>query len=162
LGEEPAGGGTARYVDSSLERIQVKAQGLSDRYTITCNGHALPLMHTGRNGESVAGVRYRAWQPPSCLHPTIPTDTPLTFDVVDKWNRRSVGGCQYHIEHPGGLNTQVYPINSLEAESRRASRFFEFGHTGKSIEVRPPVVNNEYPGTLDLRLLRSPTPAGHR
>ncbi|HSG69426.1 MAG TPA: transglutaminase family protein, partial [Planctomycetaceae bacterium] len=129
LGEEPAGGGTARYVDSSLERIQVKAQGLSDRYTVTCNGHALPLTHTGQNGEFVAGVRYRAWQPPSCLHPTIPTDTPLTFDVVDRWNRRSLGGCQYHIEHPGGLNTQVYPVNSLEAESRRASRFFEFGHT---------------------------------
>jgi uncharacterized protein (DUF2126 family)/transglutaminase-like putative cysteine protease len=151
LGEEPAGGGTARYVDSSVERIQVKARGLSDRYAITCNGFPLPLAPTGRSGEFVAGVRYRAWQPPSCLHPTIRVDTPLTFDLVDRWNRRSLGGCQYHIEHPGGLNTQVYPVNSLEAESRRASRFFEFGHSGNTIEVRPPLVHNEYPCTLDLR-----------
>lgn len=152
LGEEPAGGGTARYVDSSVERIQIKVQGLTDRYTVTCNGREVPLTNTGRNGEYVAGVRYRAWQPPSCLHPTITTDTPLTVDLVDKWNHRSIGGCQYHIEHPGGLNVQTYPINSLEAESRRASRFFEYGHSGNRIELCSPVVNNEYPYTLDLRL----------
>ena len=154
LGEEPAGGGTARYVDSSVERIQVKVNGLSERYTVTCNGHPLPLAHTGQNLEYVAGVRYRAWQPPSCLHPTITTDTPLTFDIIDKWNNRSIGGCQYHIEHPGGLNAQDYPVNSLEAESRRAARFFEFGHSGNSIEVRRSVPHNEYPNTLDLRQMQ--------
>ncbi|TWT58691.1 hypothetical protein KOR42_20730 [Thalassoglobus neptunius] len=152
LGEEPAGGGTARYVDSSVERLQVKVNGLWDRYSVTCNSRTLPLSPTGRNGEFAAGVRYRAWQPPSCLHPTISVHTPLIVDIVDTWNNRSIGGCQYHIEHPGGLNQSSYPVNSLEAESRRASRFFEFGHTGNRIDFRPAVVNNEYPHTLDLRL----------
>lgn len=152
LGEEPAGGGTARYVDSSVERVQVKVCGLRDRYTVTCNSRRLPLVATRRNGEYVAGVRYRAWQPPSCLHPTIGIHSPLVFDIVDTGNHRSIGGCQYHIEHPGGLNQGVYPINSLEAESRRASRFFEFGHTGNRIDLAPLSINNEYPHTLDLRL----------
>lgn len=151
LGEEPAGGATARYVDSSVERIQVRVQGMTEQYTVTCNGHRLPLVPTGRNGEYVAGVRYRAWQPPSCLHPTIPIDAPLTFDIVDCWNQISIGGCKYHIEHPGGLNDQNYPINSLEAESRRAARFFEFGQSGKLIDLRPSEHQNEYPNTLDLR-----------
>lgn len=151
LGEEPAGGGTARYVDSSVERLQVKVSGMNERYTITCNGQIVPLVSTGRNGEFAAGVRYRAWQPPSCLHPSIHVHTPLTFDIVDLWNQRTIRGCQYHVEHPGGLNTGTFPINSLEAESRRASRFFEFGHTGKTIDLSPPKLNNEYPYTLDLR-----------
>ncbi len=154
LGEEPAGGATARYVDSSLERLQVKVQGLTDQYTICCNGHQLPLTPTGRNGEFVAGVRYRAWQPPSCLHPTIPIDAPLTIDIVDLWNKRSIGGCQYHIEHPGGTNSSSYPVNALEAESRRASRFFTTAHTGGRIEPAPQIVSNEYPCTLDLRRAR--------
>lgn len=154
LGEEPAGGSTARYVDSSLERMQVKVNGLSDRYTVACNGIRLPLVPTGRNGEYVAGIRYRAWQPPSCLHPTIPIDTPLTVEIVDLWNSRSIGGCQYHVEHPGGSNSPTYPVNALEAESRRASRFFKTGHTGGRIELPPQFVNNEYPCTLDLRRSR--------
>lgn len=154
LGEEPAGGGTARYVDSSLERMQVKVEGLTDRHTVFCNGRPVPLTPTGRNGEFIAGVRYRAWQPPSCLHPTIPVDTPLTFDIVDKWEGLSIGGCQYYVEHPGGLNNQIFPINSLEAESRRAARFFQIGHTGNSYQVFSPAINNEYPFTLDLRVSR--------
>ncbi len=152
LGEEPAGGATSRFVDSSVERLEVKAGGLNpERYSIVCNGRAVPLHPTGVEGEYVAGVRYRAWQPPSCLHPTIPVDTPLVFDIVDRWNDRSVGGCKYHIDHPGGLNPGTFPINALEAESRRASRFFKMGHTGGAVRVRPEPPNPEFPLTLDLR-----------
>lgn len=155
LGEEPGGGGTTRYVDSSVERIQVKATGLNERYTVTCNSYPIPLISTGEVGQSVGGVRYRAWQPPSCLHPLMPVDTPLVFDIVDRWNHRSVGGCQYHVEHPGGLNVGTYPVNSLEAESRRAARFFEFGHTGERINTQTFHQNADYPSTLDLRFCRS-------
>jgi uncharacterized protein (DUF2126 family) len=152
LGEEPAGGATARYVDSSVERLEVKVQGLNtERYSITVNGREIPLHPTGVEGEYVAGVRYRAWQPPSCLHPTIPVDTPLMFDLVDRWNQRSVGGCKYHIDHPGGLNPAQFPVNALEAESRRASRFFKMGHTGGTVHVNSEPVNPEFPMTLDLR-----------
>ncbi|MGD9853682.1 MAG: DUF2126 domain-containing protein [Planctomycetaceae bacterium] len=155
LGEEPAGGGTTRYVDSSIERMQVLVNGAStERYVVTCNGFPLPLQPTGTAGESVAGVRFRAWQPPSCLHPTIPIDAPLTFDVVDKWQSRSLGGCTYSVEHPGGLNPSAFPVNVLEAESRRASRFFKHGHTPGPITVRPHSVQASFPLTLDLRRAR--------
>ncbi len=153
LGEEPGAGGTARYVDSSVERVEAKVTGFNAaRFAVTCNGRKLPLQATGTPGEYVAGVRYRAWQPPSCLHPTIPVHAPLVFDIVDQWQGRSLGGCQYHVGHPGGLNPASYPINTLEAESRRAGRFLKMGHTGGSLAVvdeSPPV---DYPCTLDLRL----------
>jgi hypothetical protein len=136
LGEEPGTGGTTRYVDSSVERIQAKVSGwFSQRYSVTCNGFELPWQATPRNGEYIAGVRYRAWQPPSCLHPLIPVHTPLVFDIVDRALGRSLGGCRYHIDHPGGLNPGVYPINALEAESRRAARFFRMGHTGGAVTL---------------------------
>ena len=155
LGEESTGAGTSRYVDSSVERMQVKVQGNFDhRHIITCNGRKVPLHPTGTQGEFVAGIRYRAWQPPSCLHPTITSDDPLVFDVVDTHNQRSVAGCRYHVGHPGGLNPESFPVNAYEAESRRAGRFVDFGHTGGKIDVPQGEPNAQFPMTLDLRRSR--------
>ena len=155
LGEESTAGGTARYVDSSLERVEVKVEGQTgDRYAVTCNGRPLPLAATGNWGEAVAGVRYRAWGPPSALHPTIPPHVPLAFDIVDTWSGRSIGGCRYHVAHPGGRNFEVFPINAYEAEGRRLARFDAEGHTAGAMAIKPESVNPDYPCTLDLR--RSP------
>jgi uncharacterized protein (DUF2126 family)/transglutaminase-like putative cysteine protease len=152
LGEEAGGGGTARYVDSSLERLQVKVRGLTDpRFLVTCNGRRLPLHPTGTAGQFVAGVRYRAWQPPSCLHPTIGVHVPLVFDLVDSWSERSIGGCAWHVAHPGGRHFERFPVNANEAESRRMARFFAMGHTPGRWAIPPVEQNRDYPLTLDLR-----------
>jgi len=152
LGEEPGLGGTVRYVDSSLERVQVKARGFTDsRHVISVGGVAVPLHPTGTNGEYVAGVRYRAWQPPNCLHPNIGLHTPLVFDLVDTWNGRSIGGCTYHVVHPGGRHYETFPVNAYEAESRRLARFFRLGHTPGPIQPRTAPPSREFPFTLDLR-----------
>lgn len=174
LGEEMHSGGTSRYVDSSLEKIQLKVTGLTDsRYIVSCNGCRIPLHNTGTHGEYVAGIRFRAWQPPSALHPTIGIDSPLVFDVIDSWNGRSIGGCTYFVSHPGGRSYDTFPVNSYEAESRRVSRFWNYGHTPSTLnppqeimslgryfytgrpsaqmEPPPEEVNSEYPYTLDLR-----------
>ena len=179
LGEEVRSGGTARYVDSSLERLQIKISGLTDsRYILLCNGFRIPMKNTGVQGEYVTGVRYKAWKPESSLHPTIDVDTPLVIDLFDTWSKKSVAACQYHVAHPGGRTYQTFPVNSYEAEARRVSRFFDFGHT---IEISEPtvqspaavgrfitktIVHNEYhegehefipefPNTMDLRFFSS-------
>lgn len=174
LGEEMSSQGTARFVDSSVERLQVKIKGMTDsRYAVVCNGHRVPLNPTGVQGEFVAGVRYRAWQPPSALHPTIGVHSPLVFDIIDTWNGRSIGGCTYHVVHPGGRSYDAFPVNAFEAEGRRIARFRTNEHTPGKLEPKPvsekqvqfypegsppqpmqppaETVNADYPYTLDLR-----------
>jgi uncharacterized protein (DUF2126 family)/transglutaminase-like putative cysteine protease len=152
LGEEGTAAGTVRYVDSSVERVEVKVRGMTDdRHLIAVNGRRIPLHPTGTHGEYVAGVRYRAWQPPSALHPTIGVHSPLVFDLFDRWNDRAVAGCTYHVSHPGGRAHETFPRNGFEAEGRRVARFMSFGHTpGK--QLPPPLTTTrEFPFTLDLR-----------
>ncbi|MGB7389072.1 MAG: transglutaminase family protein [Pseudomonas neustonica] len=152
LGEEVSGGGTARYVDSSVERMEVKVRDFNAaRYTLTCNGFKVPLQPTGVSGEAVAAVRFRAWQPPSALHPMITIHAPLVFDLVDNWNQRSVGGCTYHVVHPGGRGYETFPVNANEAEARRMTRFWHYGHTQGSMANIRQAPGQEYPHTLDLR-----------
>jgi uncharacterized protein (DUF2126 family)/transglutaminase-like putative cysteine protease len=152
LGEETSAGGTARNVDSSVERMQVKVAGMiDDRFIVLCNDRRVPLHPTGTPGEFVAGVRYRAWQPPSCLHPNIPVHSPLVFDIVDTWSGRAIGGCTYHVSHPGGRANEQFPVNAYEAESRRLARFSSTGHTPGMKSVPPEERNPDFPFTLDLR-----------
>lgn len=177
LGEEMSSGGTARFVDSSVEKIQLKVFGfVEERYSILCNGVKVPLRSTSTKGVYVAGVKYKAWSPPSALHPTVGVDVPLVFDIVDAWNGKSIAGCTYHVAHPGGRAYDTFPINAYEAEGRRISRFWDNGHSQGPITPQPYfsgiarylssnekpgtydipkiVVDKEHPNTLDLRKFR--------
>jgi len=159
LGEESSAGGTARYVDSSVERLQVRTIGADrQRHLVTCNGHPIPMLPTDNPDVAVAGVRYRAWQPPSALHPTITVDTPLRFELVDLSTGTSRGGCTYHVSHPGGRAYDTPPVNAVEAESRRSRRFEAHGFTPGRIDLADlrekqarQSTDIGAPGILDLR-----------
>ena len=163
LGEESTATGTARYVDSSVERIQIRIIGADrHRYVVTVNGYPVPLLATNNPDIHVGGVRYKAWQPPSALHPTITVDVPLRIELIDLTTGTSRGGCTYHVAHPGGMAYDEPPVNAVAAESRRARRFEATGFTPGKLDLSDLrekqariFTDIGAPGILDLRRVRT-------
>ncbi len=175
LGEEASAQRQARVVDSAVERLQVTCRRFDPgKYVMTCNGRALPMQSTGEAGTYVAGVRFKAWKSAFGLHPAIDVHAPLVFDLVDRALGRSVGGCVYHVAHPGGRAYDTFPVNAYEAEARRIARFWSWGHSAGDSQapawvrelqqrhgmsdvdsLREPIAepNPDFPCTLDLRRL---------
>lgn len=152
MGEEVNISGVSRSVDSSVERLEVKVSGLvKDHHIVTCNGVALPMQSTSQQGVFISGLRFKAWAPYSSLHPTIPVHSPLKFDIIDKNLNRSLGGCTYHVMHPGGRSYETLPVNENEAEGRCLSRFQAMGHSPGLVKYIPARINPDFPCTLDLR-----------
>ncbi len=152
LGEEMSTTGTARFVDSSMERVEARVEGLvPERHVVTVNGHLLPMRATGTAGEHVGGVRFRAWAPPHSLHPHLGIQHPLRFDVIDTWAKRSLGACAYHVWHPEGRGYGTPPLTRFEASARRAQRFTVEGQAAYPVGIRPAAAHADAPYTLDLR-----------
>jgi uncharacterized protein (DUF2126 family) len=152
MGEEPSGGGVSRSVDATVERVEVRTTGLiPDRHVLACNGRRVPLAPTRDAGVQVAGVRFKAWAQPSSLHPKMAVHAPLVFDVIDLVHEKSLGGCTYHVAHPGGRSFDTFPVNENEAEGRRLARFEAMGYTPGKLKIPTPERNSEFPVTLDLR-----------
>jgi uncharacterized protein (DUF2126 family) len=152
LGEETTATGTARYVDSSVERVEILADGLvPERHRVLVNGQALPLVPTGKAGQYVGGVRFRAWAPPHSLHPHLGIHHPLRFDVLDTWGKRSLGACAYHVWHPEGRAFDTPPLTRFEAAARRAQRFTVEPALPWPVRPVPSSAHPDAPYTLDLR-----------
>ena len=153
LAEETTSSGTGRSVDSSLERIQIKLTGLTidARYVVACNGRNVPLHPTGMPGESLAGIRYRARRLNATLHPTIPVHTPLTFDLIDTWQQRTIARCTYHAGEPDGTMHTTRPADAAEARARRLRRFVTETPPKEPAVIPTPEPNHVFPMTLDLR-----------
>ena len=152
LGEESSNSGTSRYVDSSAERIEIMINGfVPERYAVAANGYKTPMRATGTSGEFVGGVRFKAWDPASAMHPTAAATPKVTIDVVDQHNDKSVFGCMYFVSHPGGMAYEHFPVNAREAQARRLSRFWPQGHSQGTLRVAEPIPSPEFPYTLDLR-----------
>ena len=161
LGEEATAGGTARYVDSSVERVQVPVAGLDPhRHLVTCNGVPVPLTPTGAAGRA---LRRRALPRLAAAVGAAPHHRGARPAALRR--RRPRRGARWAVRPttsstPAAGPTTHPPVNAAEAEARRASRFEARGHTaGRARRRRPArgrgrrrrLTRRATPHTLDLR-----------